>query len=198
MVDPTWGNTTGGVDYFDVLDFDHVAFVQRGYDSEYPVPAGGYKYDEDENLKDVNVTFPRRFVKPPDSITIEGDENKKYYSMLPLSTSFTVNNAGQGLLPAQKIVVSNSDLDPKSQAIDIESIPPFGHVDINARYKPLPILTNKTFALTITIAGITLSQSIRVTPLVFSLYAFIGGVFIALLTIIIFIVAKKARRIPVS
>ena len=29
MVDPTWGNSTGGVDYFDVLDFDHFAFVRK-------------------------------------------------------------------------------------------------------------------------------------------------------------------------
>ncbi|HXS14629.1 MAG TPA: transglutaminase domain-containing protein, partial [Candidatus Saccharimonadales bacterium] len=30
MVDPTWGNTTGGVDYFHVLDFDHIAFSIKG------------------------------------------------------------------------------------------------------------------------------------------------------------------------
>jgi transglutaminase-like putative cysteine protease len=44
MVDPTWANTTGGTDYFDVFDFDHIVFVRKGNDSEYPIPAGGYKF----------------------------------------------------------------------------------------------------------------------------------------------------------
>ncbi len=30
MIDPTWGATTGGVDYFETLDFDHFAFVVKG------------------------------------------------------------------------------------------------------------------------------------------------------------------------
>ena len=41
MVDPTWGNTTGGIDYFNALDFDHIAFVIKGENSGYPIPAGG-------------------------------------------------------------------------------------------------------------------------------------------------------------
>jgi len=51
MVDPTWGNTTGGVDYFNTFDFDHLAFVVKGISSTYPVPAGGYKLTGDENKK---------------------------------------------------------------------------------------------------------------------------------------------------
>src|SRR5205085_322452 len=30
MVDPTWGSTTGGIDYFQVLDLDHFAFAIKG------------------------------------------------------------------------------------------------------------------------------------------------------------------------
>ena len=43
MIDPTWGNTTGGIDYFHRLDFDHVVFAIKGRDSTSPRPAGGYK-----------------------------------------------------------------------------------------------------------------------------------------------------------
>ncbi|MDP3941812.1 MAG: transglutaminase family protein, partial [bacterium] len=196
MVDPTWGNTTGGVDYFDVLDFDHVAFVLRGIDSEYPVPAGGYKYDEDENLKDVNVTFPRRFSVPPTSVTIENDTDKPHYSLLPLTATLTVNNTGEGMVTAQKIRIESTGLTPSVQTVATSAIPPFGHSDLPVVFKPVPILTNTSFPLTITIAGITLSESIRVTPLFLSIYAVIGGLFIALLTIIIFIVTKKTGRVP--
>ena len=42
-VDPTWGNTTGGVDYFHSFDFNHIAFVIHGSSSEKPYPAGSFK-----------------------------------------------------------------------------------------------------------------------------------------------------------
>ncbi len=198
MVDPTWGNTTGGVDYFDVLDFDHVAFVIRGIDSEYPVPAGGYKFNEDENLKDVNVTFPRSFATPPSSISIDTDEKTPHYSLLPIKTTLTVQNTGEGLIPTQSVLIKGTGLSPFSQSLAIDNIPPFGHLDLLVQYQPLPLLTNNSFPLTMTIAGVTLTQSIRVTPLLFSIYTVVGGSFIALLTIIICIIAKKARRLPVS
>jgi transglutaminase-like putative cysteine protease len=42
-IDPTWGNTTGGVDFFHKLDFSHIAFVRHGLEDSYPLPAGAYK-----------------------------------------------------------------------------------------------------------------------------------------------------------
>jgi len=53
-VDPTWG-TTSGIDYFTKLDTNHLAFVIKGIDSEYPFPAGAYRVDTDE--KQVNIDF---------------------------------------------------------------------------------------------------------------------------------------------
>jgi len=55
MVDPTWANTTRGVDYFNTLDFDHFAFVIKGTESTFPIPAGGYKITGSE--KDVYISF---------------------------------------------------------------------------------------------------------------------------------------------
>lgn len=61
MVDPTWGNTTGGLDYFSLLDTNHIAFAKRGVSSTYPIPAGGYKPEELKNVKDVEITFTEKF-----------------------------------------------------------------------------------------------------------------------------------------
>ncbi len=55
-VDPTWENTTGGVDYFSRLDFNHIAFATQGISSERPYPAGMYKTQESPS-KDVLVQF---------------------------------------------------------------------------------------------------------------------------------------------
>lgn len=55
-VDPTWGSTTGGVDYFSTLDFNHIAFAIHGVSSGMPLPAGFYRENGREG-KDVLVEF---------------------------------------------------------------------------------------------------------------------------------------------
>lgn len=55
-VDPTWGNTTGGIDYFTMLDFNHIVFAIHGKSSSQPLPAGFYRENGKEG-KDVTVEF---------------------------------------------------------------------------------------------------------------------------------------------
>lgn len=54
-VDPTWGHTTGGVDYFNKLDFSHIAFVRHGLEDSYPLPAGAYKSNPSDKYIEVAV-----------------------------------------------------------------------------------------------------------------------------------------------
>jgi len=55
QVDPTWGNTTGLIDYFTKLDFNHIVFAIHGKSDTSPLPAGFYKTDETQK-KTVVVT----------------------------------------------------------------------------------------------------------------------------------------------
>jgi hypothetical protein len=52
-IDPTWGSTTGGINYFDTLDFNHIVFSIMGSSSEQPFPAG---YFQDPS-RSVSVTI---------------------------------------------------------------------------------------------------------------------------------------------
>lgn len=54
-VDPTWGNTTGGVDYFSKLDFSHITFVRHGQEDSYPLPAGAYKSNQTEKYLSIEL-----------------------------------------------------------------------------------------------------------------------------------------------
>ncbi len=49
QIDPTWG-TTSGVDYFTKLDTNHFSFVIKGLSSQYPFPAGAYRFSDSEKL----------------------------------------------------------------------------------------------------------------------------------------------------
>jgi transglutaminase-like putative cysteine protease len=54
-VDPTWGHTTGGVNYFSKLDFSHLTFVRHGQEDSYPLPAGAYKSNPLDKYIQVDV-----------------------------------------------------------------------------------------------------------------------------------------------
>lgn len=68
-VDPTWGNTTGGVDYFNQFDLNHLVFALNGKSSTLPYPAGAYKTSEHQE-KSVEVTFGEIF--PTQQLDIRG------------------------------------------------------------------------------------------------------------------------------
>jgi len=57
-VDPTWGSTTNGGNYFDKLDLRHFVFVHHGSDPSKPYPPGSYKLGPNPQ-KDVFVNFGR-------------------------------------------------------------------------------------------------------------------------------------------
>ncbi len=45
QIDPTWGSTTGGSDYFSFLDLSHVTFVRKGYSSTEPYLLADYEFN---------------------------------------------------------------------------------------------------------------------------------------------------------
>lgn len=69
QVDPTWGATTGGVDFFSKLDLNHFAFVIHGVSPHTPYPAGSYRTAKDQS-KSVTVTFGQ--YQPQDKPQMKG------------------------------------------------------------------------------------------------------------------------------
>lgn len=69
QVDPTWENTTGGIDYFTNFDLSHIVFAINGTSSTNPYPAGSYK-GQDLTSKDVSVTFTDTFPQEKPAVMI--------------------------------------------------------------------------------------------------------------------------------
>lgn len=91
-VDPTWGSTTGGVDFFSKLDLRHFAFVIHGESAVQPYPPGSYKLGPNPQ-KDVFVSFgklPENRISTPE-LTLAGRR------VLPfLASIYTVNVRNPG------------------------------------------------------------------------------------------------------
>ncbi len=57
-VDPTWGNTTGGIDYFSHFDLNHFALVIHGSNDQSPAPPGSYASGKSWDIhfaKNINI-----------------------------------------------------------------------------------------------------------------------------------------------
>lgn len=119
-VDPTWGSTTGGVDFFSKLDLRHFTFVNHGVDPEVPYPPGSYKLGPNPQ-KDVFVNFGKLY-EPRNSVP-QTDVSISPY-LLYKSPVVNVNIYNPGPVMLQDLSVSvlfdNNKRDVKSL-----SIPPF-------------------------------------------------------------------------
>ncbi len=199
MVDPTWGNTTGGVDYFNTLDFDHVAFVIKGSDSSYPIPAGGYKLQNNLDEKDVYMDIATTIPNQDTKLVVSTNFPKVIVPFLPVNGTITIRNNGPLMLPSQSVTITNPILLPKTQSATIPAIPPFGWYSIPLQYKKAPILTKKTVPVTIQIGSKIINQSLILSPLYLDEIVIKGGIAIGTLCgIIILIFAIKAWRVSLS
>lgn len=91
-VDPTWGSTTGGVDFFNKLDLRHFTFVIHGKSSTKPYPAGSYKLGTNPE-KDVFVSFGSLPIERTSKLTLEA-KLEKWVPLISNRLDLTINNPG--------------------------------------------------------------------------------------------------------
>lgn len=196
MVDPTWGNTTKGVDYFNILDFDHFAFAIKGKDSNYPVPAGGYKLATNQNTKDVFVEFSTISENYKSDLEISSNIPNKALSAFPIQGYIIVKNKGQVISQLQLLTVESDGLSPKSIKTALKSIPPSGYLRIPLYFDKTPFLTKRSVTIKITVGKNSLWQKVQISPFfITEREVVIGGVLIVVVAFVLFI-ARKSWRLP--
>lgn len=195
MVDPTWGSTTGGVDYFDVMDFAHFAFVIKGINSEYPIPAGGYKNADQDPSKDVHVEFTTNAVlgTSTNSVQTESSIPDLAIAGLPIQGDIKITNTSSTYLPPQILYLTSNTFLPGTQTMATQGIPPFGSTEVPVKFQPTAFLTNTQGDYTIRVAGVTNVQSVKAAPLYATPVG--GGVAVGILAFIIFAIAYQSRRL---
>lgn len=119
-IDPTWGKTTNGIDYFNDLDLNHLTFVIHGINSELPLPPGAYK--NNRNVKTVSVNFATNPLKetylPLQVITIKDQNNS--------TPAIVISNPNKNSINNVKITAPNTKWNHS-----FETIPPYSSVKIN-------------------------------------------------------------------
>jgi transglutaminase-like putative cysteine protease len=201
-IDPTWGNTSGGLDYFTSLDFNHLVFAIQGSSSDRPFPAGYYQ-NHQTNAKDVDVSLSQ-FV--PDTVL-----SLSTHLTLPLLTqlfmshqvvvSFT-NQSGFALYnePVSLVGTNLDIIKPNSPKIPV--LLPYQNYQLPITFKDTYATTPKLIQLELQSYRQTLEikrfESFRLTPIVFLAAAFIlvfVAVFLAFFTRRL-LVFKRAKTTP--
>ncbi len=128
-VDPTWAKTTGGINYFDKLDFNHIAFAIHGVSSRTPYPAGSYR-KEGKAGKDVTVGFAEApAAAPTGTITTRIEFPNRVIAGVATEGRVLIENASG-------IAASDISVSIQSTPVDVaitrqkRSIPPYGSLSI--------------------------------------------------------------------
>ena len=131
QIDPTWGNTTGGINYFDQFDLNHVVFAINGTSSTAPYPAGSYKL-ADISTKDVEVIFERQFPTITPQFKVSTEPQKLLGLAIPGFQQLVITNTtGQAWYNIDINVMANdSEIEVNRQQAQISQILPFQTVII--------------------------------------------------------------------
>lgn len=190
MVDPTWENTTQGVDYFNKLDLDHFVFVIKGTSPEKPVPAGSYKFTNKDST-DVNVTLSAvDFLGKPqlDTQIITSDE---IIAGFPGKLKVKIANNGNGTQQAASFSVLANDINILNN-IDhvLGAIPPYGFVEYSFDIRTNSFFDSFKDTIVVLIGNQEFSKDVSVMPFfVFKVFPFafallVGGMIGVYLTIL--------------
>lgn len=195
MIDPTWADTTGGVDYFHVLDFDHLAFVKKGESSTYPIPAGGYKLLDEEDKKDIVVAASEISVDNKNKTELDYSDKISYIAGFPVSVQVTVLNKGPNVTKNEKVIIQSDSLLPKTQIAETGELLPYQKKDVIYSFRNTSFLTNQKYDITMRIGEKKYIKSIHIVPFYVKYWKITGGIGFVIFTFIIFIVTLKTRRL---
>jgi len=161
-VDPTWGNTTGGVDFFHQTDLNHFTFSIMGQESDYPVPAGAYK-TQNQETKDVLVEFGKPLeANPQTQLIINLSDNS--LAGVNLEGQLILKNTGNIAVYHQTVTLNSEHFNLPQNQWQITVLPPFSQRTINFTLPATAFNSNFTDKLSAASDLSSASRQITILP----------------------------------
>jgi len=188
-VDPTWANTTGGINYFDILDFNHIAFVVHGVSSELPYPAGSYKEGAIPQKNVIVKLADTTKVVTKESFGISFNIPTTVLSGKTLSGSIQIENTGATTVDAVTVTTHGSPY-PFSVVKNAQTIPPFGLISIPVSIPVTNIFARGTGTIEVLVNGNNATFTYTIKPM-YPLFLFIGSLGLACIVSLWLLLRKK-------
>lgn len=193
MVDPTWENTTNGVDYFNQFDMSHFAFVIHGKNDTYPLPPGAYK-NENQKEKQIFVSFSEETMKEDVfEFFINNNPATRMFSLKKNFFEVVFKRSGGAALYSQNITSSDKNgLYPSSWFFEV--IPPFSEFGINFSLRPPEQLKDYESKLSFMLNGSRVILPVVVKSLLLRLFILLGTIISILLIFLIRAIKKNSCK----
>lgn len=197
-VDPTWQNTSG-IDYFTSFDFNHIAFVIHSKQSDYPIAAGLYKF---ENSKDVSIK-PLSTIPPERSQLLVAPKSipNKMVSGQRYSLHFSIKNMGNVYIYNKVLQIHSRLLQFVPNNLKIDLLAPLEEKDIIVSSQTLDNKINSADKISVEADGKELfSNEVKLVPFYYqyaALALYLGGaILLVLLSTVIYTKFSKKRQSP--
>lgn len=134
-VDPTWENTTGGIDYFNKFDLSHITFAIHGQSSTTPAAAGTYKTDSNRG-KDVEVAFGQLPNLRETKIQIGVESSQTPFAVFQEEVRVRLSNPGPTAIYAQPVTLEPQGLEiVRSERTFLDFLAPYDETSFKINFK---------------------------------------------------------------
>lgn len=173
MIDPTWQNTTGGVDYFNHFDLNHLILATHGTSSEVPNTA-----DE------VSVGFGTDEFLPNPFVELAIDSPNTLFAGFPATSKIMISNYSGVLIPETKANFRSSRVDVVGQKeFVVLALPPYSKVSYVYDLRTRSIFEGFKDNLILNFGKQSISKEIEVKP--FFSYQYFSVVVMGLFVIMV-------------
>ncbi len=135
MVDPTWGKTTLGTDYFHLLDFDHLVFVIHGKNSQFPYPAGTYKNSTESKNVTVTPVEKNLDLKTAGQFKLSAEFPKSLDAFTGATGKILIQNLGPTSQRGLTVIVNSSQFEVDNLDFKTGPLPPFARREKEIAFK---------------------------------------------------------------
>ena len=185
-IDPTWGSTTNGADYFSKLDLRHFTFVIHGENPTMPFSPGSYKLGPNPQ-KDVFVSFGQLPEKRNSNLEIITTASRLFPFMSTKISVLLKNPGPTALYDIRPRAIFDGEV---AQDFYIDTLPPFGERNLQV-FIPFSFFgTNTPDSVEIVAAGSSVKvPSHKNRIIIYNLLA----VSVLILTVIVLVLIKSGR-----
>jgi hypothetical protein len=165
QVDPTWGDTTQGIDYFSRFDLNHIVFVIHGSNSQTPFPAGFYKISETEG-KDIIITPSESDPQSNQIFDVSLNLPEKITAGFLQTGTITITNSGNVASYNQQIEILTNGFDILTPTkIDFDSLLPYTSYEVPIKLKAKNLFEEKESAIKISLNDKIYETKIIIKPI---------------------------------
>ncbi len=184
-IDPTWEDTSG-IDYFNSLDFNHIAFVIHGKDPNYPYPAGMYKIEDSKDILIKAVSESPRKVGELDFDFILNQKN--LYENTEYKTKIKITNNSNTYQWDIKISLKGENIIFPTKNYKIAYLVPFSSKELLIPFKTKSNFKIQSAKVRIDVNNLTNVYSFKILPIYFFYFKYI--ILISFIFFILFILFK--------